>query len=261
MAVPLAPLVLGGTALFIVLLSPHSSCSAPRRDRYSPCPRASSRPGFRSRHWALAQGVQSSGANLGAALVPPLVAWLMCVFDWQRALIWTRCRRARCSRCGGAGTARNTPAEHAAVTAAELAELDDAAAPDRSAHHAASASGRVLKNRDVLLLTFAYPCMNYTFYLLLNWCFLYLVQERHFALLEGGFLASAPPIGSGPGADPRRPAGRHRWSARFGLRAGLRTMPLIALPASGLAADRSRCTRPAPTSPSRHSRCALRRSR
>jgi hypothetical protein len=58
----------------------------------------------------------------------------------------------------------------------------------------------VLKNRDVLLLTFAYGCMNYTFYLLVNWCFLYLVQERHFALLEGGFLASAPPIGAAVGA-------------------------------------------------------------
>jgi len=26
------------------------------------------------------------------------------------------------------------------------------------------------------------------------WCFLYLVQERHFTLLEGGWLAAAPPI-------------------------------------------------------------------
>ena len=91
----------------------------------------------------------------------------------------------------------------------------------------------VLKNRDVLLLTFAYACMNYTFYLLVNWCFLYLVQERHFALLEGGFLASAPPVGAAVGATVggllAAPLVR-----RFGLRAGLRLVPLVALPASAL---------------------------
>jgi ACS family glucarate transporter-like MFS transporter len=85
----------------------------------------------------------------------------------------------------------------------------------------------------VLLLTFAYACMNYTFYLLVNWCFLYLVQERHFALLEGGFMASAPPIGAAVGATVggllAAPLVRG-----FGLRAGLRIVPLVALPAAAL---------------------------
>jgi len=29
-----------------------------------------------------------------------------------------------------------------------------------------------MKNRDVLVLTASYLCMNYVYYLLANWCFL-----------------------------------------------------------------------------------------
>ena len=54
--------------------------------------------------------------------------------------------------------------------------------------------GRILASRDILLLTLSYISMNYVFYLLANWCFLYLIQERHFATLEGGVLASLPPF-------------------------------------------------------------------
>ena len=42
--------------------------------------------------------------------------------------------------------------------------------------------------------------MNYVFYLIANWCFLYLVQERHFNILEGGWLAAAPPLAAALGA-------------------------------------------------------------
>jgi hypothetical protein len=33
-----------------------------------------------------------------------------------------------------------------------------------------------------------------------NWSFLYLVQERHFTVLESGWLASLPPLGAALGA-------------------------------------------------------------
>src|SRR6202022_1818181 len=55
-------------------------------------------------------------------------------------------------------------------------------------------------NRSVLLLAVSYMCMNYTFYLLSNWVFLYLVQERRFSLLESGWLAAAPPLAAAIGA-------------------------------------------------------------
>jgi len=91
----------------------------------------------------------------------------------------------------------------------------------------------LMRNRDVLALSVSYICMNYVFYLLANWSFLYLVQERHFTVLESGWLASTPPLAAAIGS------GIGGWLAsvlgeRFGVRTGLRIIPLISLPAAGL---------------------------
>jgi hypothetical protein len=58
----------------------------------------------------------------------------------------------------------------------------------------------VVGDRNVLLLAFSYLCMNYAFYLLSYWSFLYLVQVRHFSGLESGFVGMAPWIGAATGA-------------------------------------------------------------
>ncbi len=230
MTVPLAPRVLTGAALFVVLLGAQFLFGASQGPIF-PVSSGVFEAWIRRRHWALAQGLQSGGANLGAAIVPPLVAWLMSEFDWQRALIWTSLPAFLLALWWG-WYGRNSPAEHPGVTAAELAELEGSVvAADQ--HITLSRVWAVLKNRDVLLLTFAYACMNYTFYLLVNWCFLYLVQERHFALLEGGFMASAPPIGAAAGATAGGLAAAP-LVRRFGLRVGLRIVPLVALPAAAL---------------------------
>src|SRR5262249_31017694 len=51
---------------------------------------------------------------------------------------------------------------------------------------------KVIVHRDVLLLSGAYFCMNYVFYIFSQWLFTYLVEERGFALLESGFLYALP---------------------------------------------------------------------
>jgi ACS family glucarate transporter-like MFS transporter len=90
-----------------------------------------------------------------------------------------------------------------------------------------------MKDRDVLALTGSYVCMNYVYYLIANWCFLYLVQERHFTVLEGGWLASTPPlaaaVGSGVGGVLASFLVR-----RYGVRAGLRIVPLVSLPVAAV---------------------------
>ena len=59
---------------------------------------------------------------------------------------------------------------------------------------------QIVGQRDVQLLTFSYFCLNYVFYLLGTWSFLYLVQERSFTGLESGFAGMLPWIGAGIGA-------------------------------------------------------------
>jgi ACS family glucarate transporter-like MFS transporter len=91
----------------------------------------------------------------------------------------------------------------------------------------------LLKDRDVLLLTVSYLFMNYVYYLLSTWVFFYLVQERHFTVLESGVLAAAPPLAAAAGAGVGGYAASV-LSTRLGARRGLRIIPLLSLPAAGL---------------------------
>ena len=50
------------------------------------------------------------------------------------------------------------------------------------------------------LLTAGYFCINYLFYFFFNWLFVYLIENRGFKLLEGGWYASLPWIAGAVGA-------------------------------------------------------------
>jgi MFS transporter, ACS family, glucarate transporter len=226
---PLAPLLLVGSALFAVLIGAQAVLGAAQGPIF-PVSTGVFETWFTPQKWPLVQGLQSMGLQLGAALTPPLIAWLMSSFDWQRALFWTAFPPLIVI-LAWAWYGRDTPREHPAVGAAELAELGDHATASVDYAISWRRLGELLRDRDVLVLTFSYLCMNYVFYLLANWCFLYLVQERHFTVLEGGWLASTPPlaaaIGSGIGGKLASVLG-----VRYGVRRGLRIIPLLSLPAA-----------------------------
>jgi MFS transporter, ACS family, glucarate transporter len=231
LATPLAPLLLGGTALFVALLAAQIVLGASQAPIFPVCAGVFE-AWFTSDRWPLIQGLQSMFLGLGAALTPPLIAYLMSRFGWQRALAWSTLP-ALLLILGWAWYGRDTPAEHPDVSAAELAELGPR--PEARLDYAISwrRVGELLRNRDVLTLTASYLCMNYVFYLLASWSFLYLVQERHFTVLESGWLASAPPLTAAIGAG----VGGKLASAlqlRYGVRRGLRLLPLLALPAAGV---------------------------
>ena len=230
-ATPLAPLLLTGGALLVLLCAAQLLLGAAQGPIF-PLSAGVFETWFTPAQWPLVQGLQSMGLGLGAALTPPLIAWLMSAFDWQRALLWTALP-AVLLIAGWAWYGRDTPAQHPAVSAAELAEL--------GAHRAANIDstiswrrvGELLRNRDVLTLTASYLCMNYVYYLLANWCFLYLVQERHFTVLEGGWLAGTPPLAAAIGAGVGGKLASV-FTARYGVRKGLRIIPLLSLPAAGV---------------------------
>jgi MFS family permease len=74
--------------------------------------------------------------------------------------------------------------------------------------------------------------LNYVFWMLTDWSFLYLFQERHMTSLKGGALAALPPMAAAIGAW----LGGHyadRLAVRFGPRHGYRIVPMIALPCVG----------------------------
>jgi MFS family permease len=71
--------------------------------------------------------------------------------------------------------------------------------------------------------------MNYVFYLLANWSFLYLLQERHFTVAQSGLLATLPPLGAALGAGIGG-ALVDALCVRLGVRWGCRFVPFVSLP-------------------------------
>ncbi len=186
---------------------------------------------FPPNRWALVQGLQSMALQLGAAATGPLVSGLMLKMGWQMAVVWTSVP-ALGLIAWWAWYGRDTPRQHRAVRPGELAEIGSRDTSMSGTTITAARIWRVLKNRNAILLFVSYTCMNYVFYLIGNWAFLYLIQERNFSILESGWLATGPPLAAGVGAGLSGLASGW-FCARYGNRWGYRLTPLIVLPLAG----------------------------
>ena len=228
---PLAPALLNGIALFVVLLGLQLVMGLAQGAIF-PVSSGVMETWFRPERWALIQGLQSMGLQFAAAATPPVVAYLMGTLGWQQALFWPALPAVAVIVLW-AWYARNSPQEHPSVTPEELAELGKEPPPAPPAKVDWRRLRLLIANRSIALATLSYICMNYVFYLISNWCFLYLVQERHFNLLQGGWLAVFPPLAAAAGAG----LGGKLVSvtcSRFGNKWGFRVVPMVALPVSGL---------------------------
>jgi ACS family glucarate transporter-like MFS transporter len=184
---------------------------------------------FPSRQFALANGLISSGMLLGGALTPPLLVALIAELGWQRAILATALP-ALLLTLGWWRFGRDRPEQHSRVTAEELAELDPAppAPPLTFARML-----EVLRNRDILLLALSYLCMNFVFYTIMSWSFIYLVEQRGLKGLESGLMAMIPWLGAAAGAALGGVLA-DRFAQRHGTTRGYRILPLLSLPVGAL---------------------------
>jgi ACS family glucarate transporter-like MFS transporter len=219
LAAAVASAVAGVASLLVILLGTQllmGVCQAP----LYPVSSGALQAWFPPRQWAWVQGLVVTSLGLGAGVTPPAVAWLMVRVGWKlamgivavpgllAAIFWWRYMRDRPD--GG------DPSE-----AAEWRQtIADALA--------------LARDRNVLLLTVSYVLDNAVVYLLTFWSFLYLVQERHFSILQGGWLAGIPFVVGALGG-----ALGGRWCDRFcdrlGPRWGARVVPLAVLPIAAVA--------------------------
>jgi len=179
---------------------------------------------FPAGKWALPAGLTSTGLTVGLAATASLLPWLIDRYEWRTSFMIL----APVSFLGAAvwwWYARDDPAEHRGANEAEIALIASDHAEPPADDAAPPAWLRVLKNRNALLLTLSYVCMNFVFYVVFTWGFYYLVSVRGFAHQEAGFLTSAQWIFAGAGAALGGWFG-DRQCRTMGLRWGCR-MPII----------------------------------
>ena len=151
-------------------------------------------------------GITIGGIGIGSALTPPATAWLMVNYGWQTAfyaagllgiaiaLLWY-------------WYATDFPRQHPHVNEAEAGIIEGKSfetpippLPTRGEgrgeggnHQPATVPWKaILTTPTVWWLVLSYTCLGYVAYIYMSWFYLYLVNIRGFAILQGAFFASAP---------------------------------------------------------------------
>ncbi len=150
--------------------------------------------------WSFPTGLSSTGLTLGLAGTASLLPLLMERYGWRTSFVIL----SPVALFGAAlwwWYGRDNPADHSSVNAAEAdlitrgrEKLSKSGKPGKPAWL------RMLMNRDALLLTLSYSCMNFVFYLMFTWGFLYFEEFRGFDKQEAGFLTAGQWILGGAGA-------------------------------------------------------------
>jgi len=141
---------------------------------------------FPVRQWGIANGLTSTGLTLGAAATAPIVVWLMESHGWRCALLITA-PTAFVVAVLYRWYVTDEPGDHPRTTAMELS-LIRSDRPTAGDGVEKGAWKLALKDKNVLLLTAGYFCMNYVFYLFFSWFFFYLVDVRGFSATIPGRL-------------------------------------------------------------------------
>ncbi len=230
LAFPLAAMLSAGTVLFGTLLLAQGLLGVSQAPLFSAAT-AVVESWLPANRWAMGGGLQAAAMNIGGAATPLFVGLLSADFGWKGALLWVALPVVLLTVAWG-WYARDMPRQHPAVTPQELAELGSGAAQTVRPPGVRRLL-RLLSDRNVLLLALAYLCMNYAYYLLSFWSYLYLVQVRHFSGIEGGLAGAVPWLGAGLGAAVGGFIS-DGLAARIGVRWGYRLVPLLTLPIAGV---------------------------
>ena len=143
----------------------------------------------------LAQGINFSGARLGAAFALPAVAWLVDAAGWRVSFYLL----------GGIGILyaaawwwwfRDLPEEHTSVSPAErtlIAERRGAVSTEAAASQLRLPA--LFGSANVWIAMGQYFASNFTFFFCLTWLFPYLQRTYSLQATQAGLLSSAPLIG------------------------------------------------------------------
>jgi MFS transporter, ACS family, glucarate transporter len=135
-----------------------------------------------------ANSIVFAGTSLAAAFSTPCVSWLMLRFGW-RAVFFLSSVPAFAIALAWWFFSTNRPAEHRFVNQAEIPLTSS----DYVRGHAAGPSLRSLFNQPkIVLLCLSYVAEGYLLFIYVFWLYIYLVEVRHFSMINGGLVAALP---------------------------------------------------------------------
>jgi len=141
----------------------------------------------------IANGLIFAGVGAGAGLTPLLITQIMIRYGW-RSSFWA------CSIIGFAAgavwfaMARDTPDEHAGVTAYELALIRSGLTQTESKNDpkALMPWSRVMQSKEVWAVTLSYFCYGYVAWIFFSWFYRYLAKVRGLDLKASAFYTMLP---------------------------------------------------------------------
>jgi len=138
---------------------------------------------------ALGSSIFMLGTCTASAIASPLVSWLMLRFGWQVSFYLTSLP-AFAIAVAWYRFSTDTPHTHTAVNAAELAHI--CGAYDRAQEAAKTPFMALLRRRNVALLILSYVSEGYVLFIFVFWLYIYLVEERGFTMMRGGWISAVP---------------------------------------------------------------------
>lgn len=139
----------------------------------------------------LANGLIFAGVGIGGGIAPPLISYIIAQHGWP----WAFYASALIGLAAGVVwlvVVRNKPSEHAKVTREE-ADYIEAGLPKTAADEAPRVRwSTLIKDGQVLLLTFSYFCYGYVAYIFFTWFYTYLKENRGLDLKASAIYAALP---------------------------------------------------------------------
>ena len=144
-----------------------------------------------SRERGLASGLIFAGVGVGGAIAPPLITYVSLMFGWR----WAFYGSALIGFIAGAVwlvVVRDKPQDHPRLGADELAYIRAGTAEPDAGPAMRVGWGRIVGDRQVLLLTLSYFCYGYVAYIFFTWFFTYLSTVRGLNLKASALYATLP---------------------------------------------------------------------
>lgn len=129
-----------------------------------------------------ANAIVITGAMLGSAVTPPLIAWAMTNLGWRQSFYLTSVLAFAIAAAWWV-IARDHPSTANVQESASNAQLGVTT----------TSWWKLLRNRNIVLLSLSYFVgEGYVLYIFVFWLYTYLVDVRHFSILSGGVFAALP---------------------------------------------------------------------